>query len=121
MADQPMCFTCKVRPAGNDYAGPHSAYCAACQPRDARPGLRGAQCGCAACGRVFATLTDFDRHQERHPLGHQLAGVFTGRCLDPVSVGLANAGGVWGTAEGNANRARKAGQLRAARSVPVVI
>jgi hypothetical protein len=34
MSSQPMCFTCKVRPAGNDSGGPHSAYCAECQPRN---------------------------------------------------------------------------------------
>ena len=115
------CFTCRAEPAGNDYAGPNSAYCPECQPRDTRPQPRGSQCWCAACGRMLATLTDFDRHHERHPRGHPLEGVFTGRCFDPATLGLELAGGVWGTPEGNANRARKARRLQDARSLPVVI
>jgi hypothetical protein len=104
------CFTCKTEPAGNDYGGSCSAYCAGCQPQDTRPQLRGSQCRCAACGRLFATLTDFDRHQERPE------GVFAGRCLDPAPLGLAPAGGVWGTPEGNAKRALLASQMAAVRS-----
>jgi hypothetical protein len=114
------CFACKTGPAGNDYAGPNSAYCAGCQPVDTRQQPRGSQCGCAACGRLLATLTDFDRHQEHYPRGHRLEGVFTGRCHDPVTLGLELVGGVWGTPEGNANRARLArdsGQLRGARKL----
>jgi len=103
------CFTChEQNPAGN------SAYCAGCQPVDTRQQPRGSQCGCAACGLIVATLTDFDRHQER------AEGVFTGRCHDPVTLGLELVGGVWGTPEGNANRARLArdsGQLRGARKL----
>jgi hypothetical protein len=98
-----MCFTCKTSPAAGC-----SAYCARCQPRDTRPQPRASQCGCSACGRIFATLTDFDRHHERHPRGHQREGVFTGRCLDPVTLGLVQAAGVWGTPEGNARRRRSA-------------
>lgn len=112
-----LCFTCKTLPAGNDYAGPYSAYCPECQPRDTRPQPRGSQCWCVACGRMLATLTDFDRHQERHPR----EGVFTGRCFDPATLGLELAGKAWGIPEGNANRARKAGRLQDARNLPVVI
>jgi len=115
MSDHPKCFTCKTRPAGNDYGGIHSAYCGECQPRATGPQPRGAQCGCAACGRVLATLTDFDAHHVRRD------GVFAGRCLDPVSLGLELADGAWGTPEGNANRLRKADRLREARGLPVVI
>ena len=75
---QPLCFECKTRPAGNDYAGPHPAYCAGCQPRDSRPQPRGSQCACGACGLIFATVTDFDAHRERYAKGHSLEGVFTG-------------------------------------------
>jgi len=105
-----LCFTCKTKPAGNDYAGPHSAYCAACQPGDTRPQPRGSQCHCAACGATLATLTDFERHQER------TEGVFSGRCLDPASLGLELAARAWGTPEGNANRARLADRMRRDRS-----
>lgn len=108
---QPLCFGCRVLTAGNDRGGPYSAYCASCQPRDTRPQPRGSQSGCAACGRMFATVTDFDRHQGRHPRGHPLEGVFTGCCLDPALIGLADAGGIWGTPEGNANRLRLAARL----------
>jgi hypothetical protein len=100
-----LCYICKaVPPAGN------SAYCAPCQPAGTRQPPRGGQCGCASCGRLLATLTDFDRHQERSD------GVFTGRCLDPAAVGLELAGVVWGTPEGNANRAQLANQMAAVRS-----
>lgn len=97
---QGVCFTCGSAPAGNGRAGPNSAYCAACQPRDRRPAIRTSQAGCGACGRVFATVTDFDRG--RGPDG----------CLDPVALGLELAGHVWGTREGNAVRATKAARLR---------
>lgn len=117
---QAVCFTCRTMPAGNEYAGPHSAYCGECQPRDTRQQPRGGQCGCAACGRIFATLTDFDRHQERYPRGHLLEGVFTGRCLDPASLGLALAAGVWGSPAGNARRSQDAARM-AARKRPGVL
>jgi len=108
---QPPCYTCKTMSAGNDYGGPNSAYCAECQPRDTRQQPRGSQCACTACGRILATLTDFDRHQEHWPRGHPLEGVFTGRCLDPVSLGLELAGGVWGTLEGNARRQQDSARM----------
>jgi hypothetical protein len=106
-----LCYICKAVPAAGN-----SAYCAGCQPVDIRQQPRGSQCQCAACTRIFASLTDFDRHQERHPRGHLLEGVFTGRCFDPATLGLALAGGVWGTPEGNARRALLAGQMAAVRS-----
>jgi hypothetical protein len=113
-----VCSACKTLPAGNDYGGPYSAYCPECQPRDTRPQPRASQCGCAPCGRIFATLTDFDRHQERHPRGHDLEGVFTGRCFGPATLGLELAGEAWSTPEGNANRARLADRLpRRSRSL----
>jgi hypothetical protein len=99
------CFTCRTRPAGNDYGGPHTAFCATCQPRNPHPPLRGAQCRCAACSETFATLTDFDAHQVRRD------GVFTGECLDPAALGLELAGHVWGTPEGNARRVHLATRL----------
>ena len=110
---QPPCFTCSAVPAGNDHAGPYSAYCAGCQPKDTRPQPRGSQCYCSACGRLLATLTDFDRHQERHPRGHPLEGVFTGRCFDPATLGLELAGCVWGTPEGNAKRRQDSARMAA--------
>lgn len=115
MTMQSLCFTCMTLPAGNDDAGPYSAYCPECQPRDSGPRPRGGHCCCAACGRVFATLTDFDRHQER------IEGVFSGRCSGPVTLGLELAGGVWGTPEGNANRAQRAGRLPRVRSLSLQI
>jgi hypothetical protein len=120
MNTQPLCFTCKTLPAGNDYAGPYSAYCPECQPRDARAQPHGSQCYCAACGRMLATLTDFDRHQERHPRGHPLEGVFTGRCLDPADLGLELAGGIWGTPEGNVRRRQDAERMAARKPAGVL-
>ena len=110
--NQPPCFTCHAEPAGNDHAGPNSAYCAACAPRDATAQPHGSQCYCSACGAALATLTDFDRHQDRSD------GVFTGRCLDPASLGLELAAGAWGTPEGNANRARLADLMRRRAPLP---
>lgn len=64
MSDQPMCFTCKVCPAGNDYGGTFSAYCAECQPRDPNPVPPGkAACRCAGCGLCFTSDSAFARHQ----------------------------------------------------------
>lgn len=68
---------------------------------------------CAACGVMLATVTDFARHQITYPDGHPLEGVFTGRCHDPADIGLELAGGVWGTPEGNAKRARLAENMAA--------
>lgn len=106
-----MCFKCKERPAGNEYGGSYSAYCGECQHRaGAGPQPRGKQCGCAACGLLFWTLADFDRHQVR------VGGVFTGECLAPASLGLELAKGAWGTPEGNVKRAETAARLLAGRS-----
>jgi hypothetical protein len=105
--NQPPCFTCKARPAEGN-----SAYCSSCQPRDATAQPHGSQCYCSACGRLLATLTDFDRSQERSD------GVFTGRCLDPAPLGLELAAGAWGTPEGNANRARLADLMRRRAPLP---
>jgi hypothetical protein len=96
------CFQCTVRPAGNSYAGPHSAYCDECQPHDMRPALRGPQCRCGSCGCTFANLSTFDGHQKDH------------QCLDPKSIGLGLRSGVWGTPAGNANRDRMAARLASA-------
>ena len=101
------CYICKVRPAAET-----SAYCSSCQPKDTRPQPHGSQCYCAACGRMLATLTDFDRSQERSD------GVFTGRCLDPAPLGLELAAGAWGTPEGNANRARLTDLMRRRAPLP---
>jgi hypothetical protein len=110
-----LCFACKTRPAGNDLGGPNSAYCADCQP--IRPGrlLRPTEYECAPCSRIFATRTDFEAHQETYPRGHLLEGVFTGRCFDPVSLGLELAGDVWGTSAGNAYRGEFAARMASAR------
>jgi hypothetical protein len=98
------CYTCRERPAGNDYAGSHSAYCGKCQPRDTRPRPSGSQCYCSPCREMFATLTDFDSHRE------------TGTCRDPASLGMEMSGDAWGTPEGNANRTRKAARMEAVRA-----
>lgn len=98
------CFTCNSREAEG-----FSAYCRYCQPRGSGVSLKGNQSCCGTCLRVFSTLGDFDRHQERE------GGVFTGRCFDPGSVGLELSGCCWGTPEGNANRRVKAGRLTALR------
>jgi hypothetical protein len=113
------CYGCKTLPAGNDYGGPNSAYCPECQPRDTRPQPRGSQCGCAACGRIFATLTDFDRHQRWGGGGEQDYSAPL-RCLDPASLGLELAGGVWGTPEGNARRRQDAARMAARRRAGVL-
>lgn len=111
MSDDLRCFTCKTRPAGSADV-PFSAFCDVCQPRAAGPQPRGAQCACAACGRMFATLGDFDRHHVRPD------GVFKGECLDPASLGLELAGEVWGSPAGNAHRAGLAARM-ARQRVPV--
>lgn len=69
--------------------------------------LRGTQNGCAACGEVFWTLTDFDRHQEHHPG----TGIFNGMCRNPGEIGLAWFSGAWGTPEGNAVREVKSERI----------
>lgn len=107
MSSKSLCFTCRELPAEGA-----SAYCPSCQPRDTRPQLRGDQHGCAACGRVLATLHDFDAHQEHYPHGHIEEGVFTGRCLDPVSLGLEMKNWAWGTKSGNAHRGKLADRMR---------
>ena len=50
--------------------------------------LTGNRCRCSACGRVFSTPGNFDRHR---------SGPWEGRvCLDPASVGLFQSpSGVW--------------------------
>jgi hypothetical protein len=93
------CYQCTVRPAGNDHAGPHSAYCADCQPYDMRNPLRGPQCRCGSCGFTFANLSTFDGHRRNY------------KCLSPEEIGLELRAGVWGTAAGNANRDRMAARL----------
>jgi hypothetical protein len=70
----PLCFNCRAEPAGNDYAGPHSAYCTRCQPEDTATPLAGKQCRCAACGEQFSTVRAFDWHQPQ------------GECADPASL-----------------------------------
>jgi len=69
--------------------------------------LKGAQNGCAKCKRVFATLTDFDNHQD---VDYHRKPVII--CLDPATIGLELADGAWGTPAGNANRTRKAAHMR---------
>lgn len=77
---EPVCFTCSIGPAGNDYGGPYSAYCAGCQPRDRHPVPPGlSACQCAACGRDFTSTSAFDRH---------MASTVEVVCLDPASRGL---------------------------------
>jgi hypothetical protein len=71
-----LCFTCKTEPAGNDHGGPHSAYCAACQPLPAMPSPRGAEAFCAGCERYFTSDSAFDKHQ---------VGM---TCRDPATRGL---------------------------------
>ncbi|MGH3304117.1 MAG: hypothetical protein ACRDOK_21045 [Streptosporangiaceae bacterium] len=110
-----VCFACKAQPAGNDYAGPHSAWCPACQPRDERP-VRAREHRCAACGETFGPLSLFDCHQ----------AVEYGRlppvaCTQPDRLGMVrDARGTWQTPEGVVARARRAaamaGRAREARS-----
>lgn len=57
------CFTCKVNEAGNELAGPYSAYCADCQPWPSGFQPRGKECQCASCGEVFTAVSAFDLHQ----------------------------------------------------------
>jgi hypothetical protein len=50
-----LCFTCQANPAGNDYAGSHSAYCADCQPGPGNPLPRGTRVSqCPLCLEVFS-------------------------------------------------------------------
>jgi hypothetical protein len=96
------CFQCTVRPAGNEYAGPYSAYCGECQPHDMRPQLRGPKCRCGHCLCTFANLGTFDKHRRNF------------ECRTPESMGLEIRAGIWGTPEGNANRDRMVVRLAAA-------
>jgi hypothetical protein len=97
-----MCYTCHIRPAGNDYGGSYSAYCAECQPVSQDPKLKGIQCLCRGCGEVFATLTDFESHRREFS------------CLEPRETGMELDNGVWGTPEGNMRRAEKRATVSAA-------
>lgn len=93
-----LCHTCRTAPAGNGHGGPHSAYCAGCQPVRTGPRPTPTQHQCAPCGAIFATLTDFDAHQP-------------GTCQPPAMIGLTLRGHVWGTPEGNADRDRRAARM----------
>src|SRR5215469_18743021 len=105
---QPLCYTCKERPAGNSIAGSYSAYCEECQPRNTEQQLKGFnESRCPSCREVFASLTDFDSHRE---LDQNLPG-YMRHCVDPASVGLELRNNVWGTPEGNVTRDRKTMQL----------
>jgi len=68
--------------------------------------ISGSQSGCAACGEVFATLTDFDKH---HDVDYNRTPAVV--CKPPATVGLELSNGAWGTPEGNATRARKSRQM----------
>ena len=105
---QGVCFTCRKNPAGNTVGGPHSAFCADCQPVPARRAVNRRQAECGRCRRVFATVTDFDRHRP-------------GTCLDPLNIGLELDGDVWGTPRGNANRAAVAARLARWRESTAVL
>jgi hypothetical protein len=99
-----ICFSCRYRAAVG-----YSAYCGSCQPKSVAQ-IHGSQCGCGACGNVFATLTDFEDHQIR-------GGPLLALCVEPVAMGLEIRDRVWGTPEGNANRDRKARALTASRAL----
>jgi hypothetical protein len=58
-----ICFTCRDKSAGNDYAGPYSAYCGDCQPKASGPSPHGKECLCAVCGELFTSPSAFDLHQ----------------------------------------------------------
>lgn len=76
MQDQPSCFTCHTRPAGNDLAGPFSAYCATCQPWDG-DAPRGAEAWCEYCGTRFTGNSAFDHHlRERKKLPPRLRAAY---------------------------------------------
>jgi hypothetical protein len=58
----PECFKCYC-PAGNEYAGRYSAYCAECQPVEACPAIPGRRaCQCPRCGENFPDVAAFDEH-----------------------------------------------------------
>jgi hypothetical protein len=76
MKASPPCFACEERPAGNGYSGIYSAYCGCCQVKVTRLQPRGAECWCAACGRMFTSISAFDLHQ-RLKEGR-------GACLNPA-------------------------------------
>lgn len=73
----PACYTRREAPAGNDYAGSYSAYCARCQPVDDEcdfgSGLKA--CHCARCNEAFTAVEAFDLHQRVSDDGVT--------CLDP--------------------------------------
>jgi hypothetical protein len=92
-----LCFTCRVIPAGNDYAGPYSAYCDGCQPRaDRLPrGSRVSQC--PACFECFSGETTFVQHRVNGKVTGNPGSYFLGACQAPASKGLTlNGHGVWG-------------------------
>ena|SRR6266568_1796483 len=102
-----MCFTCKTMPAGNDYAGPYSAYCAECQVkpeylgRFSAPvniGPRGTRmCQCPVCLELFSGESTFVLHRIESERPPPLPGERRlGECHYPASKGMKlNEYGVW--------------------------
>ena len=107
----PPCFACRVRAAGNDYAGSYSAFCLSCQPHDQRPVFGGAWM-CPVCAVAFGRLKDHDAHQIVD-YGKPRAV----ECIDPAEFGdlTRDENGTWQTRAGLVKRARDGERLRAAR------
>ena len=66
--------------------------------------------GCHPCGRTFSSLSAFDAHQ---------AVDYTRRpavqCMDPATLGMTEADGVWGSPEAHARRAANTARLADSR------
>lgn len=73
--------------------------------------IHGKANGCAACGHQFASMEQFDAHQN---VDYTRPQALT--CREPSTLGLVPDGnGVWHTPEGLANRERTTARLREAR------
>ena len=111
----PPCFACRVRAAGNDYAGSYSAYCLEHQPHDQRPVLGGAfACPVGTCLEQFGRQTDWVAHQI---VDYSKPSAIT--CLPPSTLPgeplIRDSRGVWQTEKGLRKRALGSEHLRAAR------
>jgi hypothetical protein len=115
------CYGCGLKAAGNALAGPYSAFCESCQPRDELP-VQGAANVCAACGEQLGRLKDFDAHQGHYPQGHPEWGCFTGVCKDPATLPgdplIRDDRGVWLTSAGLVKRRQSGDALRARGQQP---
>jgi hypothetical protein len=103
-----LCYRCGSAPAGNDYAGKFSAYCAICQPVMSESSPSGQSCRCNACGVTFGGRTLFD--------AHRYGSLSRRRCRTPERMGLVRApNGVWRTPEDAESLVERVAKMHAGR------